>query len=29
MNHLLGQMRQLRVPAMAAALEQQWQTPST
>jgi DNA replication protein DnaC len=29
MEHLLSQMRQLRVPAMAAALEQQWQTPNT
>ena len=29
MEHLLSQMRQLRIPAMAAALEQQWQTPNT
>ena len=29
MEHLLSQMRQLQVPAMAAALEQQWQTPNT
>ena len=29
MEHLLSQMRQLRIAAMAAALEQQWQTPNT
>ncbi len=29
MDHLLSQMRQLRIPAMAAALEQQWQTSNT
>ena len=28
MEHLLSQMRQLRIPAMASALEQQWQTPN-
>jgi len=29
MEHLLSQLRQLRIPAMAQALEQQWLTPNT
>jgi hypothetical protein len=29
MERLLSQMRHLRIPAMAVALEQQWQTPNT
>jgi hypothetical protein len=28
MEHLLSQMRRQRIPAMATALEQQWQTPN-